>query len=232
MHDPNYFPPPALANDTAYHHLDDYAGSGSVHNAIVNQNLQEFSCGEYQQPVITVPEPYPFVTQNFIELGHGGSQQSMNFAPEPSPFASGSFQPAAFTGWDMARALEPQATSWSPILPAPGSAVQLYMPGPFALGSNLGTAAPVLQTTDIRPPVAMPAVNHNEGRLRCPKGCRKTFGRPSEYHRHMKTHEGPRFKCPLFYCDKAFSRQDKLLDHARQGHKGKDLADLNRFMKL
>jgi hypothetical protein len=68
------------------------------------------------------------------------------------------------------------------------------------------------------PPAAAPATN--EDRIRCSKGCLAIFRRGSDYRRHMNMHKTPRYKCPVYACDKTFYRADKLRDHARQGHKG------------
>jgi hypothetical protein len=55
--------------------------------------------------------------------------------------------------------------------------------------------------------------------LTCPLGCRGTFGRPSEYRRHMTKHQGRSFNCTQPGCVKSFHRGDKLRDHLRQAHK-------------
>ena len=52
----------------------------------------------------------------------------------------------------------------------------------------------------------------------CPYGCTNTFGRPGEYRRHMKKHDGPFFPCTRPHCGKMFYRQDKLRDHLDKGH--------------
>jgi len=52
----------------------------------------------------------------------------------------------------------------------------------------------------------------------CPYGCPSTFGRPGEYRRHMKKHNGPFFPCTVLHCNKVFYRQDKLNDHLNKGH--------------
>jgi uncharacterized C2H2 Zn-finger protein len=64
-------------------------------------------------------------------------------------------------------------------------------------------------------PVAAPA-----NRIRCPQGCRATFGRGGDYRRHMKSHQRPRYRCPMVGCRMTFSRADKLRDHAKKGHGG------------
>jgi uncharacterized Zn-finger protein len=53
----------------------------------------------------------------------------------------------------------------------------------------------------------------------CPHGCEATFGRPSEYRRHMTKHQGRSFNCTQPGCIKSFNRRDKLRDHLRQAHK-------------
>jgi hypothetical protein len=55
--------------------------------------------------------------------------------------------------------------------------------------------------------------------LTCPLGCRGTFGRPSEYQRHWRRHEGRSYPCMQPGCSRSFHRKDKLRDHLRQGHK-------------
>jgi uncharacterized C2H2 Zn-finger protein len=55
--------------------------------------------------------------------------------------------------------------------------------------------------------------------LACPHGCQSTFGRPSEYRRHMTKHQGRAFNCTQPSCIKSFHRRDKLRDHLRQAHK-------------
>jgi hypothetical protein len=55
--------------------------------------------------------------------------------------------------------------------------------------------------------------------LTCPLGCRGTFGRPSEYRRHWKKHEGRDYACMQPGCSRSFHMKDKLRDHLRQGHK-------------
>jgi uncharacterized C2H2 Zn-finger protein len=52
----------------------------------------------------------------------------------------------------------------------------------------------------------------------CPRGCTDTFGRPGEYRRHMKKHNGPFFHCTHPNCGMRFYRQDKLRDHLNKGH--------------
>jgi hypothetical protein len=52
----------------------------------------------------------------------------------------------------------------------------------------------------------------------CPYGCPNTFGRPGEYRRHMKKHNGPFFPCTHPCCGRMFYRQDKLRDHLSKGH--------------
>ena len=59
--------------------------------------------------------------------------------------------------------------------------------------------------------------------IRCPKGCRATFGRGEELRRHMKKHQAPRYRCCFIDCDMTFYRADKLRDHLKKGHKGANL---------
>ncbi|KAF1940041.1 hypothetical protein EJ02DRAFT_495893 [Clathrospora elynae] len=58
-----------------------------------------------------------------------------------------------------------------------------------------------------------------EAHPQCPRGCRGTFGRPEEYRRHMRKHNGPFYLCNQPGCDKQSHRKDKLRDHLRQAHK-------------
>jgi hypothetical protein len=67
-----------------------------------------------------------------------------------------------------------------------------------------------------------PTTTTNTGSIRCPQGCIETFGRGEELRRHMKKHETPRYKCPIYNCPMTFYRKDKLRDHAQKGHKGRD----------
>jgi hypothetical protein len=71
--------------------------------------------------------------------------------------------------------------------------------------------------------VVLPVNNHNQhitapAFRQCPHGCTDTFGRPGEYRRHMKKHNGPFFPCTHPYCGRMFYRQDKLRDHLNKGH--------------
>jgi len=59
-------------------------------------------------------------------------------------------------------------------------------------------------------------------RIHCPHGCPATFGRGGEYRRHMMIHEPARYRCPMVDCPKTFSRADKLRDHAKKGHGGRN----------
>ena len=63
---------------------------------------------------------------------------------------------------------------------------------------------------------------HEIDRIKCPNGCPTTFGRGGEYRRHMMMHERPRYRCPVIDCPKTFSRADKLRDHAKKGHGGRN----------
>lgn len=79
-------------------------------------------------------------------------------------------------------------------------------------------------------PTAQPEILPQPARdqpLRCRNGCPGSFGRFSEYRRHMRKHEEPRHLCPKTGCDKAFARADKMRDHVRQGHK-----DFTMFPRL
>jgi len=75
------------------------------------------------------------------------------------------------------------------------------------------------------PPAPVPAPVA-AGQLRCPRGCSATFGRGGEYRRHMMIHEPARYRCPMVDCTKTFSRADKLRDHAKKGHGGRNPLNL------
>jgi hypothetical protein len=59
-------------------------------------------------------------------------------------------------------------------------------------------------------------------RITCPEGCLATFGRSVEFRRHMLEHQPPRYKCPILDCDQTFYRADKLRDHTRKSHGGRN----------
>ena len=86
---------------------------------------------------------------------------------------------------------------------------------PVALQANIPPQVPVV----VLPPVNN-QVQHVAGTAtpRCPYGCTNTFGRPGEYRRHMKKHNGPFYPCTRAHCSKMFYRQDKLRDHLDKGH--------------
>ncbi|KAI4919228.1 hypothetical protein J4E85_009486 [Alternaria conjuncta] len=73
-------------------------------------------------------------------------------------------------------------------------------------------------------PSIIPSVNNQvqhanaTASRQCPYGCPNTFGRPGEYRRHMKKHNGPFFPCTRPHCGRMFYRQDKLNDHLNKGH--------------
>jgi hypothetical protein len=72
-------------------------------------------------------------------------------------------------------------------------------------------------------PLVPPVNNHAQNfavtaPLQCPQGCVGTFGRPGEYRRHMRKHDGPFFHCTHPNCGMRFYRQDKLRDHLNKGH--------------
>ncbi|KAI4651081.1 uncharacterized protein J4E79_009277 [Alternaria viburni] len=77
------------------------------------------------------------------------------------------------------------------------------------------------------PPAPAPApAPAAANRIHCPHGCPATFGRGGEYRRHMMNHERPRYRCPMVDCPKTFSRADKLRDHAKKGHGGRNPLNL------
>jgi len=87
--------------------------------------------------------------------------------------------------------------------------IPLFQPTP----APAGLTAPVPPTTDA-------------ASIRCPRGCPETFGRNEEMRRHMRKHEVPRYKCPIYDCAMTFYRKDKLQDHAKKGHKGRDVLNI------
>jgi len=109
---------------------------------------------------------------------------------------------------------------------------------PYALDISVapqtdsGTATPYVSLPQLRTPVPVapvippniPPVNNQvqhanvTASRQCPYGCPSTFGRPGEYRRHMKKHNGPFFPCTRPHCGRMFYRQDKLNDHLNQGH--------------
>lgn len=86
-------------------------------------------------------------------------------------------------------------------------------------GAQLIPAAYLAMVSAPPAPVPAPAT---ADRLRCPHGCPATFGRGGEYRRHMMIHERPRYRCPMVDCPKTFTRADKLRDHAKRGHGGRN----------
>jgi len=86
---------------------------------------------------------------------------------------------------------------------------------PVALQANIPPQVPVV----VVPPVNN-QVQHFAGTAtpQCPYGCTKTFGRPGEYRRHMKKHNGPFVPCTQPSCGMMFYRRDKLRDHLAKGH--------------
>jgi hypothetical protein len=84
--------------------------------------------------------------------------------------------------------------------------------------------APALPQFQFGSPVSTvttgPTQPSGTNRLTCQiHGCRGTFGRASEYRRHMTKHQGRSFPCTQLGCSKSFYRNDKLRDHLRQAHK-------------
>jgi len=88
------------------------------------------------------------------------------------------------------------------------------------------TAFPILVSAPPATVAAPAAAAAAADRLRCPHGCPATFGRGGEYRRHMMIHEPARYRCPLVDCPKTFSRADKLRDHAKKGHGGRNPLNL------
>ncbi|KAI4607110.1 hypothetical protein J4E80_009841 [Alternaria sp. BMP 0032] len=92
---------------------------------------------------------------------------------------------------------------------------------------------PALQSTPAFQPTPAPAVltapvppTTDAASVRCPKGCAQTFGRNEEMRRHMRKHQVPRYKCPIYDCAMTFYRKDKLQDHAKKGHRGRDVLNI------
>ncbi|KAI4662914.1 uncharacterized protein J4E79_004225 [Alternaria viburni] len=109
------------------------------------------------------------------------------------------------------------------------NAVASYVLGmSVALRTNSGNTIPYVSLHQLRiqAPVSpvIPPVNNQvqHGNVtasrQCPYGCPNTFGRPGEYRRHMKKHNGPFFPCTRPHCGRMFYRQDKLSDHLNKGH--------------
>jgi hypothetical protein len=98
-------------------------------------------------------------------------------------------------------------------LPAPSI---LDVSGNVFSAPALTPSQPNVSISDIAPGATQPS---GTNRLTCPMGCRGTFGRPSEYRRHMTKHQGRSFRCTQPGCSKSFHRKDKLHDHLRQAHK-------------
>jgi len=47
----------------------------------------------------------------------------------------------------------------------------------------------------------------------------RSFGRRSDWARHMRKHGSERIGCPIGGCGKVFYRLDKCVDHQRKVHK-------------
>lgn len=65
------------------------------------------------------------------------------------------------------------------------------------------------------------SLNSRKWRYYCNyKGCTRSFSRPSDRNRHLKSHypEERIFVCPERPCAMRFYRRDKLLDHSRRVH--------------
>ncbi|KAI4926920.1 uncharacterized protein J4E92_006081 [Alternaria infectoria] len=96
-----------------------------------------------------------------------------------------------------------------------------------ALQANGPDTAPLGGPPQLQPPVPVALINptfNNQVQHaavtipQCPYGCAGTFGRPGEYNRHMKKHNGPFFPCTQPSCGMIFYRRDKLRDHLARGH--------------
>lgn len=87
-------------------------------------------------------------------------------------------------------------------------------------GANLFDNIAAFTPSTIPGPTIPPVVNApaTGERLTCSNGCPGSFGRPSEYRRHMKKHDRPRYRCPVTDCDRTFYRADKMRDHFNRGH--------------
>jgi len=114
-------------------------------------------------------------------------------------------------GQDIINAVVPYALDVS-VAPKPDGGNTI----PCASLPQLRTQAPHVP---VIPPVNNQVQHANVTASRqCPYGCTDTFGRPGEYRRHMKKHNGPFFPCTRAHCGKMFYRQDKLNDHLNKGH--------------
>ncbi|KNG49956.1 transcription factor c2h2 [Stemphylium lycopersici] len=142
-------------------------------------------------------DPYFDVTFTNPSMGLMGGGQ--NFGFEYSQTNPSTFTPELIHGYFQADLFS------GPELPGMDNA-QLVSPPYPAMAPPAGPLAAIPTAPD--------------DSIRCPKGCRATFGRGEELHRHMKKHQAHRFRCPLIECDKTFYRADKLRDHAKRGHRG------------
>jgi len=96
---------------------------------------------------------------------------------------------------------------------------------PIADAAQLSSAPYPAMVSAPPAPVLAPALASAD-RISCPHGCAATFGRGGEYRRHMMKHDRPRYRCPMVDCTKTFSRADKLRDHAKKGHGGRNPLNL------
>jgi hypothetical protein len=90
-----------------------------------------------------------------------------------------------------------------------------------------GQSVPALYPAPAPVGLAGPTTTTNADPIRCPKGCPQTFGRAEELRRHMKKHETPRYKCPIYDCPMTFYRKDKLRDHSKKGHRSRDSLNIS-----
>jgi hypothetical protein len=83
----------------------------------------------------------------------------------------------------------------------------VYIPSTL---QNTGPSQPIVSGGQSQP--------SGQANLMC-NGCQVTFGRPSEYRRHLNKHTGRTHPCTEPGCSKSFYRRDKLRDHLRQRHR-------------
>ncbi|KAF2846627.1 hypothetical protein T440DRAFT_541034 [Plenodomus tracheiphilus IPT5] len=192
----DYFPYGDAGSSTANHQVDVYPDHSSAPNTFtgLSDDLAWFN---------------DFEGFALPEMQARGHDNASHFAPEQSwenvdtmsflDPAVGFDAPSFFDG-------QPIITTLSMVQPIM-SALPLVQP-PQALGlPQVGEAARVEFGTA------------NNGHLFCPEGCPGTFGRPSEYRRHMKKHAPHDFRCPVIDCHRTFYRADKMLEHFNKGHK-------------
>lgn len=103
----------------------------------------------------------------------------------------------------------------SPVSSTPGGRVQ----GTTAFTVEDNSLANV-SATPIGPPGRNMAIGVAPGRVDCPRGCGKSYGRKCDADRHAKSHDVRDIACRAESCGKMFYRRDKMEDHHRKTHSG------------